>query len=163
MCLSLCNSMDCSPPGSSVHGLSQARALERVAISFSGGWIPLTQRANPVSRISRTAGGFFSVESAGKPAGLIVTHDSDPGALPAVGHVSRYSSTRSRNLRRTGVSCVRALHSAMSVRGGRVVSRCAGLMAASSLFKHQPVPLRSCPNGGETALFLCCPQSASPE
>ena len=27
--------MDCSPPGSSVHGISQARILEWVAISFS--------------------------------------------------------------------------------------------------------------------------------
>ena len=27
--------MDCSPPGSSVHGISQARILERVAMSFS--------------------------------------------------------------------------------------------------------------------------------
>ena len=32
----LCNTMDCSPPGSSVHGTLQARILERVAISFSG-------------------------------------------------------------------------------------------------------------------------------
>ena len=30
-----CNPMDCSPPGSSVHGLFQARILEWVAISFS--------------------------------------------------------------------------------------------------------------------------------
>ena len=30
-----CNPMDCSPPGSSVHGLSQARILEWVAIPFS--------------------------------------------------------------------------------------------------------------------------------
>ena len=29
--------MDCSPPGSSVHGISQARILEWVAISFSRG------------------------------------------------------------------------------------------------------------------------------
>ena len=29
--------MDCNPPGSSVHGISQARILEWVAISFSGG------------------------------------------------------------------------------------------------------------------------------
>ena len=29
--------MDCSPPGSSVHGISQARILEWVAIPFSGG------------------------------------------------------------------------------------------------------------------------------
>ena len=33
----LCNSMDCSPPGSSVHGISQARILEWVAISCSRG------------------------------------------------------------------------------------------------------------------------------
>ena len=32
-----CNLMDCSPPGSSVHGILQARTLECVAISFSRG------------------------------------------------------------------------------------------------------------------------------
>ena len=30
-----CDSMDCSLPGSSVHGIFQVRILERVAISFS--------------------------------------------------------------------------------------------------------------------------------
>ena len=34
-CPILCNPMDCSPPGSSVHGILQARILEWVAISFS--------------------------------------------------------------------------------------------------------------------------------
>ena len=33
--LTLCEPMDCSPPGSSVHGISQIRILEWVAISFS--------------------------------------------------------------------------------------------------------------------------------
>ena len=33
--LTLCNPMDCSPPGSSVHEISQARILEWVVISFS--------------------------------------------------------------------------------------------------------------------------------
>ena len=37
LCLTLCNPMDCSPPGSSVHGILQARILEWVAISFSRG------------------------------------------------------------------------------------------------------------------------------
>ena len=32
-CLTLCNPMDCSPPGSSAHGIFQARILEWVAIS----------------------------------------------------------------------------------------------------------------------------------
>ena len=34
-CLTLRDSMDCSPPGSSVHGSFQARVLEWVAIAFS--------------------------------------------------------------------------------------------------------------------------------
>ena len=36
-CLTLCNPTDCSPPGSSVCGLLQARILKWVAISFSSG------------------------------------------------------------------------------------------------------------------------------
>ena len=36
-CPALCDPMDCSLPGSSVHGISQARLLEWVAISFSRG------------------------------------------------------------------------------------------------------------------------------
>ena len=35
--LTLCDPMDCSPPGSSVHGISQARILEWVDIPFSRG------------------------------------------------------------------------------------------------------------------------------
>ena len=36
-CLTLCDPMDCSPPGSFVHGILQARMLKWVAISFSRG------------------------------------------------------------------------------------------------------------------------------
>ena len=35
LCPTLCNPMGCSPPGFSVHGISQARVLEWVAISFT--------------------------------------------------------------------------------------------------------------------------------
>ena len=34
-CTSLCDPMDCSPLGSSVHGILQARILEWIAISLS--------------------------------------------------------------------------------------------------------------------------------
>ena len=34
-CPSLCNPIDCSPPGSPVRGIFQARVLERGAIAFS--------------------------------------------------------------------------------------------------------------------------------
>ena len=36
-CLTLCNSMPCSPPGSFVHRIFQARILEQVDISYSSG------------------------------------------------------------------------------------------------------------------------------
>ena len=36
-CPTLCNPMDCSPPGSSIHGISQVRILEWVAIPFCRG------------------------------------------------------------------------------------------------------------------------------
>ena len=56
-CLTLCNPMDCSPPGSSVHGILQARMLEWVAIPFSKGssW-PRDQIL-----VSCIAGRFFTV------------------------------------------------------------------------------------------------------
>ena len=37
LCLTLCDPMDCSSPGSSVHGILQARMLEWVAIPSSRG------------------------------------------------------------------------------------------------------------------------------
>ena len=43
-CLTLCDPMDCSPLSSSVHGISQAKILEWVAISSSGGSSPPTDR-----------------------------------------------------------------------------------------------------------------------
>ena len=36
-CPPLCSPLDCNPPGSSVHGILQARILKRVAISYSMG------------------------------------------------------------------------------------------------------------------------------
>ena len=54
--LTLCNPMDCSPPGSFVHGMIQGRILELVAISFSGGsFLPRDQTC--ISCISRPVPG----------------------------------------------------------------------------------------------------------
>ena len=46
LCLALCDPMNCSPPGSSVHGILQARILEWVAMSSSHRNF-LTQGSNP--------------------------------------------------------------------------------------------------------------------
>ena len=62
MCNS-CNLMDCSPWGSSVHGISKARILEWVAISSSRGFSWPRDR----TQISCIAGRFFTAEPLGKP------------------------------------------------------------------------------------------------
>ena len=49
--------MDCSPPGSSVHGILQARILEWVAISFSRG----SSQPRDQTQISCTAGRFLTI------------------------------------------------------------------------------------------------------
>ena len=51
-CPALFDSMDCSPPGSSAHGILQARILEWIVLPFSRG-IFLTQGLNPGLWISR--------------------------------------------------------------------------------------------------------------
>ena len=56
LCPTLCDPMDCSPPGSSVHGILQARILEWVAISSS------RESSYPgiESMFPALAGGFFT-------------------------------------------------------------------------------------------------------
>ena len=54
-CPTLCHPMDCSPPGSSVHGILQARILEWVAMPSSGG---SSQRRDQTQAFC-TAGRFF--------------------------------------------------------------------------------------------------------
>ena len=62
-CPTLCDPVDCSSPGSSVHGISQARILEWVANSFSRGIFP-TQVITPASLMSPTlAGRFYTVST----------------------------------------------------------------------------------------------------
>ena len=58
-CPTLCNPLDCSPPGSSVHGILQARILEWVTISVSRGSSWPRDRTQ-VSYVSCTAGRFFT-------------------------------------------------------------------------------------------------------
>jgi len=57
LCPTLCDPMDCSPPGSSVHGILQARIVEWVAISFSRGSSRLRDRTH----VSRIAGRCFNL------------------------------------------------------------------------------------------------------
>ena len=55
-CLTLCSPMDCSSPGSSVHGTLQARILEWVAMPSSRG----SSQPKDWTQVSCTAGKFFT-------------------------------------------------------------------------------------------------------
>ena len=59
----LCDPMDCSPLGSSVHGIFQARILEQVALSYARGSSQLKDRTH-VSCVSCLAVGFFTIAPA---------------------------------------------------------------------------------------------------
>ena len=55
LCPTLCNPTDCSPPGSSVHGILKARTLE---------WLPHPSSGDPVSLMTPAlAGSFFTTVS----------------------------------------------------------------------------------------------------
>ena len=56
-CLTLCDPMDCSLPGSSVHGILQARILEWVGIPFSRG----SSQPRDQTWVFRIAGRFFPI------------------------------------------------------------------------------------------------------
>ena len=94
--LTLCNPMDCSLPGSSVHGILQARRLEWVAISFSR----VFSQPRDWTRVSCVAGEFFTSEPPGKPRKYtrphkinIVLNDDKTAMLYLISFVSRVIDT----------------------------------------------------------------------
>ena len=78
LCLTLYDPMDCSPPGSSVHGILQARILEWVATSFSRG----PSRPRDQTQVSCIAGRFFTAEPPEKP----------PQSVQSLSHVGIFAS-----------------------------------------------------------------------
>ena len=66
-CVQLFATLDCSPPGSSVHGTLQARKLECVAISSSSGGSSRPRDKPAPLEPPALAGGFSTSEPPGKP------------------------------------------------------------------------------------------------
>ena len=83
-CPTLCDPVDCSPPGFSVHGILQARILGQVAISFS--------------RVSSRPQGIFPTQGSkpgigpGSPALEADALTSGPPGKPYVRSVSSFKS-----------------------------------------------------------------------
>ena len=86
-CPTLCIPMDCSSPGSSVHGILQERILEWVAISFSRG----SSQPRSQTGISYIAGEFFTAEPPGKSP-------SSPYQLSVATHANCQRSSNSLSL-----------------------------------------------------------------
>ena len=94
-CPTLCNPMDCSLPGFSVHGIFQARVLEWVAISFSRGSSWPRNR----TQVSCIAGRRFTLWATRKAdSGYLICgfpcgsdgkqsacNGGDPGLIPGLG------------------------------------------------------------------------------
>ena len=79
LCPTLCDPMNCSPPGSSVHGISQARILDWIAIHFPRrSFWPRDQ-----TQVSCTAGRFFTIWATGE------AHPSPHQPLSMLFHCSK--------------------------------------------------------------------------
>jgi len=85
LCLTLHNSMDCSPPGSPVHGIFQAKLLEWVAISSSRGSSLLRDRTR-ASCVSWIAGGFF-INCTTDTCCMYMLYIQHGGVLVSIGHL----------------------------------------------------------------------------
>ena len=68
-CLTLCNPIDGSPPGSPVPGILQARTLEWVAISFSRAW-KWKVKVKSLSRVQLFATPWSAAHQAPSPMGF---------------------------------------------------------------------------------------------
>ena len=111
--------IDCSPLGSSVHGISQSRILKRVAISSSRGPFRLRDQ----TRISCLAGGLLSTESPGKPFQDPYQNNKVP--IPWLHHpqliCSNPSASSSAQITSNSLFCLRAFG-------------CAGSLAQNAFF-----------------------------
>ena len=73
-CPTLCDPTNCSPSGSSIHGILQARILEWIAIPFSRG----SSWPRDRSQVSCIAGRFFTIWATGKISLLLLLHHKSP-------------------------------------------------------------------------------------
>ena len=80
-CLALCDPRDCSPPGSSVHRILQARTLECIAISSREGLPNPGINASPT--FPALAGRLFITEPLGKSQYKNITQPRPKAPSPA--------------------------------------------------------------------------------
>ena len=92
-CLTLCDPIDCSPAGSSVHGILQARTLGWVAMPFSWG----SSSPSDQTLVPGITGGFSTAEPLGKPRRLWGGHFFFFFTAKKVGQYWRFLSSMTRS------------------------------------------------------------------
>ena len=97
-CLTLCDPMDCSPPGSSVHGILQARILEWVAISSSRGSSGPKDRTS-ISCVSR----YFITR--GKPFFLHTQNEIKQISMPLCNYHAAATAATAKSLQSCPTLC----------------------------------------------------------
>ena len=78
LCLTLCDPMDCSPPGCAVHGILQARILESIAVPLSRG----SSQPRDRTQVYHIAGKFFTVLATREVSNTSPPDLPDPGIEP---------------------------------------------------------------------------------
>ena len=81
LCPTRCYPMNCSLPGSSVHGILQARILGWVAFPFPRG----SSQPRDWTQVSCIAGGFFTISATRKAWFDSWYNAGDPGLIPGLG------------------------------------------------------------------------------
>ena len=107
-CLILSDSMDCSPPGFSVHGILQARTLEWVAISFSNAW-KWKVKVKSLSRVWPLATPWTAAYQAPPSMGFSRQQYWSGVPLPSPSFIIRFCHIHSHenySLAKLGISCV---------------------------------------------------------
>ena len=101
LCPTLCNSKNCSPPGSSVHGISQARILQWVANSFSRG----SSWPRDWTQVSNTVGRLFTIWVTRIPFVIKVNLEIWERKLPTFTPPDLYGQCPGGGQKREGLCC----------------------------------------------------------
>ena len=100
-CSTLCEPMDCSPPGSSVHGILQQECSSRLPFPFPGDLS--NPGIEPLSLASAAlAGGFFTTAPSRKPNGISSSQNPDWKSCTVLFYVPVHAE--SRNVMQLNVS-----------------------------------------------------------
>ena len=93
-CPALCDPVDCSPPGSSVHGILQARILEWAAVSVSRGCSQPRDQTH-ISCTGRRV--LFTAEPPGKPRSVLWMVKATASHAIIIGYCSLVSLNEATN------------------------------------------------------------------